>query len=143
MVASVLLALMWLASVRVEGIVKMWPWTLRVRGGLVVLGYYDDDGIDRKTPLLSGQRRLTQEIGWWFKKDSWTSDHVPGGWRLHMPLWPFILVTGATGRWMLTRSRFAPHECAACGYDMTGLAPTSKEPAQCPECGKSREATKE
>jgi len=75
-------------------------------------------------------------VEWWFK--SWTSNTygiTSTTWRI--ALWPFVLLTGVPGMWMLvkTRKHANPNACPACGYDRTGLPQSS--PAPCPECGKS------
>jgi hypothetical protein len=55
------------------------------------------------------------------------------GWHFVLPLWiPLAasgLLTGAT--WWRWWTAVAPGGCAACGYDLKGLAPSSP----CPECG--------
>ncbi len=74
---------------------------------------------------------------WWFAS---RNDPLPAGgsitvlWRV--PLWPFVLLTGVPGVWMLvkTRKHTNPNACPACGYDRTGLPQSG--PAPCPECGK-------
>ncbi len=76
---------------------------------------------------------------WWF---SFYDLSFQGGkfstfWTI--PLWPFILLTGVPGLWMLAKSRKPPgaNLCPACHYDRAGLAPN----ATCPECGKSSDAS--
>ena len=72
-------------------------------------------------------------IVWKFRKFR----HFPGvTWTI--PLWPFVLLTGVPGVWMLvkTRKRTNTNACPACGYDRTGLPQSSTGPAPCPECGK-------
>ncbi len=76
---------------------------------------------------------------WWFGYDE-AALPTKGGRFVEWltPLWPFVLLTGVPGVWMLvkTRTHTNPNACPACGYDRTGLPQTSTGPAPCPECGK-------
>ena len=51
---------------------------------------------------------------------------------VYLPLWPLVVVAGgaAAGLWWRWRHVVEPGHCAACGYDLRGLAP-----GRCPECG--------
>jgi len=78
---------------------------------------------------------------WWFGFGQWKFNGMNLYQMWNAPLWPFILLTGGPGLWML----FKPHKytnpnaCPACGYDRTGLPQTSTGPAPCPECGKGKD----
>jgi hypothetical protein len=81
------------------------------------------------------------EADWWFQHKSLFFDGTPVN-RVRIPLWPFILLTGVPGVWMLAKSRRGKGDaganlCPSCGYDLTGLPPTKRGPVACPECGKT------
>lgn len=83
---------------------------------------------------------------WWFDTAPWSvlmpqrNYKTVWGRSCRIPFWPFVLLTGVPGVWMLakTRRRTNPDACPACGYDRAGLPQTSSGPAPCPECGKGK-----
>ena len=61
-------------------------------------------------------------MAWWYTR--------PQTGVFILPVTPIAATVLAVGLYPLILGRRAPHECAACGYDLTG-APAGR----CPECG--------
>jgi len=143
MIAADLLGVVWLGSVKIYAFADL-PWrssALDIRDGCLSISWEDSQS---RWPV-DVEFRMTQKRGplrWWFDFEQAPSKVVGQEWtRLQIPLWPFVLLTGVPGVWMLvkTRQRTNPHACPACGYDRTGLPQTSTGPAPCPECGAGKD----
>jgi hypothetical protein len=89
----------------------------------------DDEG-----PTIERSHNMDWSAEWWFGVRRVGLFGPPTITMWHAPLWPFVLLTGVPGAWLLvkTRKRGGANACAGCGYDRTGL-PTAN--AVCPECG--------
>jgi predicted RNA-binding Zn-ribbon protein involved in translation (DUF1610 family) len=82
------------------------------------------------------------KVEWWFTiRQQLDTSGAPYVSMWCAPLWPFVLLTGVPGVWMLvkTRKHTNPNACPACGYDRTGLPQSPTGPAPCPECGKGKD----
>ena len=136
---AALLAVVWVGSMKVNVFVHLSQTGMFINsGGIVVV---------RHPRALQGDNDIQAyvrddwAVRWWFRRLENPISRAPGGvtvtWRI--PLWPFVLLTGVPGVWMLvkTRRRTNPNACPACGYDRTGLPQSPTGPAPCPECGKS------
>lgn len=93
---------------------------------------YEGSWFDLTGWYIWSQARHHLPARWWPGFETWTA---PSGVAYHtmiVPMWiPFLLV-GVPTAWLWWRDRRArPGHCAACGYDLAGLAAG----AQCPECG--------
>lgn len=146
-IAAAMLAVVWVVSMKVNMAMIVWPERLLVaeRGVVGLRRFIVAD--DESGPFASFQVNHRWQVCWWFRE----SINVPffsGVLWSHTligfaPLWPFILLTGVPGVWMLAKSRRGKRVneganlCPSCGYDLTGLAQTSRGPAACPECGKT------
>ncbi len=109
-----------------------------------------DGDFNHGTPSAWVVSTETPRMRWWFESNEMTAQAVSDGFsppvtflivagtEYAAPLWPFVLLTGVPGVWMLvkTRTHTNPNACLACGYDRTGLPQSSTGPAPCPECGK-------
>lgn len=73
-------------------------------------------------------------IRWW---PTWA--YQRGAWSCRLPLWmPLVAaVVPTVWLWWRDRVRARPGGCAACGYDLAGLAVGSA----CPECGRGADST--
>jgi hypothetical protein len=139
-----MLAVVWVGSMKVNMAMIVWPERLLVaeRGVVGLRRFIIAD--DESGPLASFQVNHRWQAWWWFRESNnlTFSSGVP--WSYNMvgfaPLWPFILLTGVPGVWMLTKSRRAKgvgaNLCPTCSYDLTGLPATPHGPTVCPECGK-------
>jgi len=108
--------------------------SLRITEGAMV---WDVTTFSRPAPTeqtythMFADRLPTSKVRWWFYPQS-----VRAGWRRDLPLWmPALASLIAAGfAWRLdtlARRRERMNACPSCGYDRTGLAPSSP----CPECG--------
>ena len=129
---AALLAVVWVASMRTELVLSPIPsvdigWS---KGWMLLEGDENPSPYHRK---VEWHVRDRLRVRWWF---SWYMETDRFG--IAIPPWPFVLLTGVPGVWMLIKSRkhTNPHACPACGYDRTGLPQTPTGPAPCPECGK-------
>jgi len=145
---------------------RFWAWTLTLTTALLAVVWV---GSMRFYPSFSGRQRgaglcyggicISASVGhvlvdnegfgwydsgkwsaiWWFSYEAKQSSPLNSLYEWQIPLWPFVLLTGVPGVWMLvkTRKHANPNACPACGYDRTGLPQTSTGPAPCPECGKN------
>jgi hypothetical protein len=109
-----------------------------VRGSLHIT-YSDRSGI---APLLnrigaagwnaSVERTFGDPVVEWLPQFMSQSPPVPG-WALRLPLWIPIVILGGAAGWLWWRHLGrSPHQCATCGYDLSGL-----DAARCPECGRA------
>jgi predicted RNA-binding Zn-ribbon protein involved in translation (DUF1610 family) len=142
-ITSALLAVVWVGSMKVEMSMIVWPEHLLVadRGAVGLQQFVSLD--DESGPLFFFQVKHRWQARWWYRDESYDLPFFSGvTWSdtmvWYIPLWPFVLLTGVPGVWMLvkTRKHTNPHACPACGYDRTGLPQTPTGPAPCPECGK-------
>ncbi len=140
-ITAALLAVVWVGSMRALARVWVSDVCLSVSGGGLVITHVTLVGdatqfLGRRGP--SGVFLTDWNAFFVFARDVLVvgDEHVT---TFYIPLWPFVLLTGVPGVWMLitTRKHTNPNACPACGYDRTGLPPTSTGPAPCPECGKT------
>lgn len=140
-IAAAMLAVVWVVSMRFYPSYSGRRWSAAFyRGGigLVTRSDYllgDDDGFEWYD---SGDWVSL----WWFSYEDKKTSPVSDLSIWQIPLWPFILLTGVPGVWMLAKSRRGKGDaganlCPSCGYDLTGLPPTKRGPVACPECGKT------
>ena len=137
---ATLLAVVWVGSMRwgvaARGVAQS---VLSVNAGQVVLIRRDGAGVHEGTMFQGLDFEITPNrdwgVIWWFGQFRATQTTITA-W--HAPLWPFVLLTGVPGVWMMvkTRKHSNPNTCPACGYDRTGLPQSPTGPAPCPECGK-------
>ncbi len=144
---AALLAVVWVGSMRLMLTARLTP----TYGADVIMGgiflYKFAPAMPFRTargPFAAESRVHLWDLEFWLAHWLFERrvDVVQGGvmrTSLFIPLWPFVLLTGVPGVWMLvkTRKRTNPNACPACGYDRTGLPQTSTGPAPCPECGKT------
>jgi len=133
---AALLAVVWVGSMRVSvWVLCSLPQPQTVSGGGVGISL---QSISMPYGSTWGYSVTPWQTDWWFRCRLWTFENTPVT-SLFIPLWPFVLLTGVPGVWMLIKSRkhTNPNACPACGYDRTGLPQSSTSPAPCPECGKS------
>jgi len=134
---AALLAVVWVGSGR-WGVRAIWQprYGCALGAGSIMFVRYDVVIRPREAAL---EHSFTHqwEIEWWFQYKRMGIFGPPNTSFWLVPLWPFVLLTGVPGVWMLvkTRKRTNPHACPACGYDRTGLPQTPTGPAPCPECG--------
>ncbi len=138
-ILAAVLAVVWVGSMRIYPSYSSRHASVAFhRGGVGVFLAGNMPGYHDGFKLYDGDHRIAL---WWFSFEHQTmvtgNDHT----QLHAPLWPFVLLTGVPGVWMLvkTRRHTNPHACPACGYDRTGLPQTPTGPAPCPECGKGKD----
>jgi len=138
---AALLAVVWVGSMKVSVWVRVTPYTgFSMAGGACVITNVEYAGKTATSVAHLGPSSV-EMIDWivvpGFASDtlSYQGERAITYW---VPLWPFVLLTGVPGVWMLikTRQRTNPHACPACGYDRTGLPQSPTGPAPCPECGK-------
>ena len=134
-ITAALLAVVWVGGMKMW--VRMWPhakFGVELSFGQVAV-YRTDTPIYAGAPLCDVLVVNNWEVRW---LPSYLEFPSTQSVVLFVPLWPFVLLTGVPGVWMLvkTRKRTNPNACPACGYDRTGLPQTSTGPAPCPECGK-------
>ncbi len=81
-------------------------------------------------------RNVYRRRGWLWVPD-WEHRSLISGVlvTVHVPLWMVQVVLAVPTAWLWRRDRRRARAglCAACGYDLAGLAPS----APCPECGKA------
>jgi|GEM_PF-572659 len=145
-IIAALLAVVWVGSMKVEMSMVVWPQYLLVadRGAVGLQQYFSSD--DDSSPLVSFRVNPLWKARWWYRDESYDLPFFSGvTWSdtmvWYFPLWPFVLLTGVPGVWMLvkTRKHTNPNACPACGYDRTGLPQSPTGPAPCPECGKGKD----
>ncbi len=139
----VLIAAAWCVSIgrnfAYEGVLSS-GYSFYVGAGALWLSH-SHPGLIRSDPTLRPSRpsqwdlQPDPQVQWWPAWD--TYPWVPTGavdW-FGLPLWmPFVLVGIPTAwLWWQDRRRAREGQCAACGYDLAGLAAG----AACPECGKA------
>lgn len=134
-ITSALLAVVWVVSLRVEAFIAFTPKCgIDVWGGVVGL-WYTEQPFHDQAPHVEFTQRDFWFVRWWFMAHNFSNTQAVA---LSIPLWPFILLTGVPGGWMLAKSRrgkgAGANLCPTCGYDLTGLPATRNAP--CPECGK-------
>jgi len=140
-IAAVLMEVVWVFTMS-GPVVMTWPprYMLVVGSGLVSF-VRNDVAKPSNAPSVDVSHDIEWGMQMWFGYDRHDGIYGrPARSVWHAPLWPFILLTGVPGVWMLvkTRQRTNPHACPACGYDRTGLPQSSTGPAPCPECGRGR-----
>jgi len=136
---AALLAVVWVVHMRMVTYLRISALvSMSVTDGAVLYRHQDlpstPDGM--RLPPNEFYDKGSWSVEWWAR--TWRFNRPPKSvWRV--PLWPFVLLTGVPGVWMLvkTRKRTNPNACPACGYDRTGLPQPPTGPAPCPECGKS------
>ena len=133
-ITAALLAVVWVGSMKAGVFTQLWSkCTVSISSGTIVLAYTQTRFRDANAQFKVWP---TWRVRWWgkFVRDP----GKPISW-LHIPLWPFILLTGGPGVWMLIKPHkyTNPNACPDCGYDKTGLPQSPTGPAPCPECGKS------
>jgi len=138
-ITAALLAVVWVGSMKVGVGFQSTQGSAYFRwGALNFYRYSPDLATDPDVWLMENDR---WRVVWLFHYSYDTDSYAAGLTRVGIvaPLWPFVLLTGVPGVWMMvkTRKRTNPHACPACGYDRTGLPQTSTSPAPCPECGKT------
>jgi predicted RNA-binding Zn-ribbon protein involved in translation (DUF1610 family) len=137
---AALLAVVWVGSIwRGVNLIVTPSIMLFLSPGSVGWTYQDDPARPLKGPRFRIMHSAGLPTTWWFEHGRMD---FPNGtsWSIwYGSLWPFVLLTGVPGVWMLikTRKHANPHACPACGYDRTGLPQSPTGPAPCPECGKS------
>ncbi|MFH1747662.1 MAG: hypothetical protein ABIG44_11525 [Planctomycetota bacterium] len=116
-------------------------WTPRLRVG-VCLGVVRVVRVDGLR-TLSYDTLLAVEVS---RAGPWSVNNDPGwstlptykwlqnGWRLDVPVWPFIVLPGVLAGWIWWRERHRPGPgcCEHCGYNLTGNLS-----GRCSECGES------
>jgi len=140
-IIAALIAVVWVGSMKVDAGWLMTPTFLVGLCG----GAFGIATTEHPTGFPTGMRpmhgietqpdwNMTYWFGWWRARG--IAMHY-ARWIVVIPLWPFVLLTGVPGVWMLvkTRRHTNPNACPACGYDRTGLPQSSTGPAPCPECG--------
>ena len=133
MLAAGLLAVVWVGSMRAGVFSQVGTkFTVSVSSGTIVLAYTEAKFLKARAQF---QVWTTWRVQWWGSLVRETGKQAI--W-LRIPLWPFVLLTGIPGAWMLLRKPKPPNPnaCPACGYDKTGLPRSPTGPAPCPECGK-------
>ncbi len=138
---AALLAVVWVGSMKTQLLFfpthrHVFGWNY---GGVMLIVFRGGNGFPPGTkPTTTWEVRGQARVIWW---PSLTSSGTASGGQSNVliPLWPFVLLTGVPGVWMLikTRKHTNPNACPACGYDRTGLPQSPTGPAPCPECGKS------
>jgi hypothetical protein len=130
-VVCVMIGAAWCVSIRAafgyHGVLSS-DYACRVTAGTLWLMHLEP----RRNPSQAYFQTHGPQVQWWPVWDSYYSPSW-GAERLAIPLWmPFVLVAIPTAWlwWRDRRSRWVGH-CAACGYDLAGLAAGSP----CPECG--------
>jgi hypothetical protein len=138
---AALLAVVWVGSMKLVVVVDVPPrYTVHCESGrLIIFRYINPGRPDKWLWYIGTSRRWAVEWRFYSRYLS-NLDDFPWATYTAIPLWPFVLLTGVPGVWMLnkTRKRTNPHACPACGYDRTGLPQSSSGPAPCPECGKGK-----
>lgn len=142
-----MLAVVWVVSMKVSVWVRVTPYAgFSMAGGACVFTNVEYAGQTATSVANLGPSGF-EVMDWivipWFGRDtlSYQGERAITYW---IPLWPFILLTGVPGVWMLAKSRRGKGDaganlCPSCGYDLTGLDQASRGPAACPECGKTAE----
>ncbi len=139
-IIAALLAVVWVGSMR-WFVSVVWPqYQLATNSGGIVI-FREDTARHYVGFATDCSDNGDWDLDWWFEYDRMSVNGQPAISIWFMPLWPFVLLTGVPGVWMLvkTRKHTNPHACPACGYDRTGLPQTSTGPAPCPECGKGKD----
>ena len=143
-ITAALLAVVWVGSMKVSASVDI-PTESGVdlaSGAMTIYRYF---GRPNRFDTMKGRigTKGNWDAEWWFSSGEGSGRYsgVPYLSFYRIPLWPFVLLTGVPGVWMLakTRTHTNPHACPACGYDRTGLPQSSTGPAPCPECGKGKD----
>lgn len=137
---GVLVAGAWVAS----GWWQVWLWTdvgeVKITAGQVSL--LASNNVEGTVLLFrtSVVPTVPADRGWkmwpeWGRPSHFMSVAVGALWYVRIPLWMLLIPIGGAEFWRRAALRRSarPGVCAACGYDLSGLAPGSA----CPECGES------
>jgi hypothetical protein len=134
-VLTVLLLIVWVASVRFEaGVLLSANTELSIRDGQLRCG---ERLPDRFYPPMQPTTKVWfhgppfYHFRWWFAVYRWQV--LPGAIKsVHAPIWFFALLTAVPTAMLWRRDcKLLPGTCPKCGYDRTGL-PANRA---CPECG--------